>query len=110
MVTNLREAKKLSSGVLLSNEIHSLKDPRFLEVYKEKRKKLIEKEEQIVAGKKERLQKRISAVTALRAKHRHEHTHLFPNFSMGECGIYLQYKKQSQKDPSMPKDLEERRG
>ena len=37
-----------------------------------------------------------------------EQTHLFPKFLMSECGVYLQYKKQSSKDPRMPKDLQER--
>ena len=38
MVKNLQEAKKLLSGILVSNRIDSLNDPRFLKVYKEKKK------------------------------------------------------------------------
>jgi hypothetical protein len=34
---NVREAKKLTSGVMASNGIHSLRDPRFLEAYNEKK-------------------------------------------------------------------------
>ena len=33
--------------------------------------------------------------------------HLFAQFSKDECSTYLQYKKQSNKDPGMPKDLQE---
>ena len=33
---------------------------------------------------------------------------MFANLSKDECSTYLQYKKQSNKDPGMPKDLQER--
>ena len=46
---------------------------------------------------------------ALQRKYGPENTHQFANFTMPECGIYLQYKKQSKKDPTMPKDLAKRR-
>ena len=45
----------------------------------------------------------------LRDKYGHESKHLFANFSKEECSTYLQYKKQSNKDPGMPKELQERR-
>mmetsp|Transcript_25506 Transcript_25506/g.46119 ORF Transcript_25506/g.46119 Transcript_25506/m.46119 type:complete len:162 (-) Transcript_25506:166-651(-) len=62
VVENLKEAKRLPSGVLAKHGIHSLNDPRFQ----------------------------------------------FANFTLTECGTYLQYKKTSSKDPGMPKDLRER--
>mmetsp|Transcript_25507 Transcript_25507/g.46122 ORF Transcript_25507/g.46122 Transcript_25507/m.46122 type:complete len:210 (-) Transcript_25507:377-1006(-) len=58
VVENLKEAKRLPSGVLAKHGIHSLNDPRFQ----------------------------------------------FANFTLTECGTYLQYKKTSSKDPGMPKD------
>ena len=45
----------------------------------------------------------------LREKYGHESTHIFAQFSREECSTCLQYKKQSNKDPGMPKDLQERR-
>ena len=38
ILQNLKEAKKLTAGVMASNGIHSLRDPRFLEAYNEKRR------------------------------------------------------------------------
>ena len=32
---------------------------------------------------------------------------MFAQFSKEECSTYLQYKKQSSKDPGMPRDLQE---
>jgi hypothetical protein len=61
VVANLKEAKRLSSGVLASHGIHSLNDPRFLEAYNEKRKRVIEKAEQVADAKKERLHKKFKA-------------------------------------------------
>ncbi|KAL3784988.1 hypothetical protein HJC23_011189 [Cyclotella cryptica] len=45
----------------------------------------------------------------LQDKYGHESKHLFANFSKEECSTYLQYKKQSNRDPGMPKELQERR-
>jgi hypothetical protein len=53
--------------------------------------------------------KKIEGVKMLREKYGHESTHLFARFSKEECSTYLHYKKQSNKDPGMPKDLQERR-
>ena len=53
--------------------------------------------------------KKIDAVTKLCEKYGHEMTHMFAQFSKEECSTYLQYKKQSSKDPGTPRDLQERR-
>ena len=66
---------------------------------------MIEKAKHTAARKKDRLMKQLEGVVALREKYSPERTHLFTNFTMPECGIYLQNKKQSPKDPGMPKDL-----
>ena len=47
-------------------------------------------------------------VKKLREKYGHKSTHIFAQFSKEECSTYLQYKKQSNKDPGMPRHLEER--
>ena len=59
-------------------------------------------------ARKANVAKKIKGVKTLRAKYGHESTHLFAQFSKEECSTYLQYKKQSNKDPGMPKDLQER--
>ncbi len=48
-------------------------------------------------------------MSKLREKYGHESTHHFAAFNKEECATYLQYKKQSAKDPGMPKGLPERR-
>ena len=106
---NLKEAKKLTSGVMTSNGIHSLQDPRFLEAYNEKRREAHEKLEKNANARKTLGVKKIAGVKKLHDKYGHESTHLFAKFSKDECSTYLQYKKQSKKDPGMPKDLQERR-
>ena len=103
---NLKEAKKLTSGVMASNGIHSLRDPRFLEAYNEKRREANKKFEKNVKAKKANIRKKIEGVKKLREKYGHESTHIFAQFSKEECSTYLQYKKQSNKDPGMPRDLE----
>jgi hypothetical protein len=107
IIQNLKEAKKLTSGVMASNGIHSLRDPRFLEAYNEKRREATEKLEKNAHAKKVNIAKKIEGVKKLREKYGHESTHFFANFSKDECSTYLQYKKQSNKDPGMPKDLQE---
>jgi hypothetical protein len=109
ILQNLKEAKKLTSGVMASNGIHSLRDPRFLEEYNQRRKDAHDKLEKNANAKKAQLEKKINGVKKLREKYGHESTHLFANFSKEECSTYLQYKKQSNKDPGMPKELQDRR-
>ncbi len=109
ILQNLKEAKKLTSGVMASNGIHSLQDPRFLEAYNERRREAQEKVEKNTNARKALVVKKIEGVKKLRDKYGHESTHLFANLSKDECSTYLQYKKQSNKDPGMPKDLQERR-
>jgi hypothetical protein len=103
----MKEAKKLTSGVMASIGIHSLHDPRFLEAYDEKRSEASEKIEKNVNARKANIAKKIEGVKMLHAKYGHENTHLFAQFSKEEHSTYLQYKKQSNKDPGMPKNLQE---
>ena len=107
IMQNLKEAKKLTSGVMASNGIHSLRDPRFLEAYNEKRREASEKIEKNMSARKANIAKKIEGVKMLHEKYGHESTHSFALFSKEECSTYLQYKKQSNKDPGMPMDLKE---
>jgi len=50
-LAKLKQAKKLMSGVMASNGIHSLCDPRFLQAYNEKRRKASEKLEKNATAK-----------------------------------------------------------
>jgi hypothetical protein len=94
---------------MASNGIHSLRDHRFLEAYNQRRKEVCDKLEKNASASKARVAKMIRGVKKLRDKYGHESKHLFTNFSKEECSTCLQYKKQSNKDPGMPKELQERR-
>jgi hypothetical protein len=109
ILQNLKEAKKLTSGMMASNGIHSLSDPRFLQAYNEKRREASEKLEKNANARKANTMKKIDGVKKLREKYGHESTHRFAQFSKEECSTYLQYNNQSNKDPGMPKDLQEQR-
>ena len=65
--------------------------------------------EKNASARKAHLAKKIDGVKKLRDKYGHESKHFFANFSKEECSTYLQYKKQSNKDPGMPKELQDRR-
>ena len=107
-IQNMKEAKKLSSGVIAENGVHSLSNPRFLEAFNAQREETIRKDEKSLVGRKQRLKKKLEEVKKLREKYGHEITHHFVSFNKEECGIYLQYKKQSLEDLGMPKELSER--
>ncbi len=92
---------------MASNGIHSLQDSRFLEAYNEKQREAREKVEKNTNARKALVMKKIEGVKKLCNKYGHESTHLFTKFSKDECSTYLQYKKQSKKDPGMSKDLQE---
>jgi cell division protein FtsX len=77
ILQNLKEAKKLTSGVMASNGIHSLRDPRFLEAYNEKRREANEKLEKNANTKKVNIAKKIEGVKKLREKYGQESTHMF---------------------------------
>ena len=109
VLENLKAAKKLSAGVLNSSGVHSLNDKRFLSALNERRREAAEKEEKNVSERRQKLAKKIEEVKRLREKYGHETLHRFATLNKDECGIYLQYKKQSVKDPGMPKDLDARR-
>ena len=109
VIENLRESKRLSSGVLAANGVYSLNDERFLQAYNEKQAETAAAAAKSAESRRTRLRKKISGVKALRDKYGHESTHLFATLSKTECGTYLQYKKQSTKDGKMPVDLEARR-
>ena len=106
---NLQDAKRLSTGVMAADGIHSLNDPRFLQPLKKRAIQTKEKESRAAADKRGKLTKRIENATKLREKFGNERTHLFANFNLTQCAVYLQYKKQSHKDGKMPADLDKRR-
>ena len=105
----MKESKKLSTGVLAAHGVHYFNDPCFLEDNKEKREREPVKSEKSAAGKKEALRKNTMRVKKLQDKHRHEITQMFSARTQAKCAFYLQYKRQSSKEPEMPKDLAQRR-
>lgn len=101
----LTRCKKLSTGVLASNGVHSLNDPRFLENHHKRLKESNNKEDRVSADRRTKLKKRIGNVKVLCDTHGHERTHLFSQFNLTQCAMYLQYKKKSHKDGKMPEEL-----
>jgi hypothetical protein len=79
-----------------------------LEPFQERQADAAKKLEMKAAKSKARDKKKFGEVKALRAKYGDEKSHLFQNWTMGECSSFLQYKKKKG-DPGMPKDLAERR-
>ena len=106
--TNIREANRLTTGVLTANGIHSLDDPQFLRSSKARESSKKEKRKKAASMKSAKKKKNSSGVTSMRKKYGHECTHRFFQCSANKCGAYLQYKKQG-KDSGMPKALDERR-
>ena len=77
ILQNLKEAKRLTSGVMVSNGIRSLRGRIFLEAYHEKRREANEKFEKNVNAKKANVRKKIEGIKKLREKYGHETTHIF---------------------------------
>ena len=59
---NLKEAIKFTLGVIASNGIHSLSDPRVLHAYNEKRREATEKLEMNATAKRTNVTKKIDVV------------------------------------------------
>ena len=76
-----------------------------MEAYHDKRREANEKLDKNMNAKKANVIKKIEGVQRLQEKYGQESTHLFVRFSKDECSTYLQYKKQSNKDPGMPRAL-----
>ena len=105
---NIRDAKRLTTGILTANGIHSLGDAEFLSAFRERQAVRKEKQDKVASVKKAKKKKNVSGVKSMRRKYGHERTHLFREFAANECDVYLHYKKQD-KDPGMPKALSEKR-
>ena len=105
----MKEAKRLSLGVMAANGIHSLNNPEFLEAHNTRIRVAAEKTEKKTEKARSQLKKKIEGVAQLRQKHGNEKILGFLLYSKEDCGIYLQYKKQSAKEPAMPKELDARR-
>jgi hypothetical protein len=106
---NIKKSQRLTSGVLTSNGVHSLNDPRFLAPYHEHRDADAARIEEKISKRKTKENKLASAIIELHKKYGHEKSHQFQSCDLNEYGLYLQYKKLGKKDPAMPKDLATRR-
>ncbi len=108
--TNLKNAKRFSSGALVSNNVYSLDNPDMLAALDARTREKAAEVASKLSRKKENLKRNRENVAELRNQFGHEKEHLFQNFSKEQCGIYLQYKKRpGRKDGAMPKSLEDRR-
>ena len=106
---NLKNAKRLTTGIMVKEGIHSPNDPRYLEAVNEKEEDANEKMQEQALQRRNKKNKIFNDIKALRSKHGDETMHNFKKFTISECGTYLQYKKQSKKDGAMPKTLQERK-
>ena len=104
----IAETKRFSTGVLASQGIHCLNDPRFLSGMEQRQKLNEELERKSAAKKMADLKKYWQGVVAIRAKFGADSTHNFQKCSANECRDYLQYKKIAG-DKAMPSNLSERR-
>jgi hypothetical protein len=78
---------------MTKNSIHSLSDPRFLQLqpFRQRRIKTQRKDEEKKSKWKALHGKLVSAVKVLRTKLGHEILHKFEQCDKNECGAYLQY-------------------
>jgi len=105
MVDNIKKSQRLTSGILASNGVHSLNDPRFMVLYHVHHDADAARIEEMKSKRKEKENKLASTMIALHKKYGHKKTHQFQRCDMKECWLCLQYKKQGKKDHVMPKDL-----
>ena len=96
IVKNLKEARKVTAGVLVSNGIHSLNDPALVAHIRDKKR--VEEE----AGKEKAnmdrncLQDLISKVAQTRTKRGRGEDDAFAKWTTTELSTYLQYNKLSE--------------
>lgn len=104
-VNNLKAAKKITAGLLVSNNIHSCNDPLLLNALKEKKK--AEEKERLEKEQKEsdRLEMLYQKVKQIRASKPN-----MEDWTATECKVFLQYKKMKDdgRMPSSIADLKER--
>mmetsp|Transcript_11680 Transcript_11680/g.16754 ORF Transcript_11680/g.16754 Transcript_11680/m.16754 type:complete len:314 (+) Transcript_11680:1049-1990(+) len=110
ILTNLKNAKRFSSGALVSNNVYSLDNPDMLAAFDARTREKAAEVASKLSRAKEKLNRNREGVAALRNQFGHEKDHLFRDCTMEQCGAYLQYKKRpGRKDGAMPKSLEDRR-
>ncbi len=106
---NIKESKKLSSGVLTKNGVFALDNAEFVAGFRDQ----IEMQRQEAEGRAKKKRKillcNIAKVQSAREKHGHESEHKFQNFKFEDCGAYLQYKKNKDDKKAMPTTVHQRR-
>ena len=81
ILQNLKEANKLTSGVMASNSIHSLQNPRFLEAYNEMTRDVSKKLLKNANAREVNIIKKIHGLKKLHKNYGHDNRHLFAQFS-----------------------------
>jgi hypothetical protein len=97
---SMKEAKRLSSGVMVAQGIHSLDNPDLLQAIQVRRSEAAAKELEAKRKKKEELDARIEKMKAIRTRKGNS----FEKYNSGELKTYIQYKKH-QGDPAMPTSI-----
>jgi hypothetical protein len=102
---SLEEAKRVTSGILVGNGIHSLNDNRLLEKVQQREKEDLDKERDDAKKKRAGLLSRIRKVQTIREeKGQGTGAEVFLTWSARQCRDYLQYKRRDE-DAAMPKTV-----
>lgn len=100
-------SKKLTSGIMIKNGVHSVNDREFLELIQERTKQ----RELEITRKHSKEKRRIGLLKDKVKQARAKKGTGFDNWSKEELKSFIQYKKRKTGDPAMPKsmpDLQER--
>jgi hypothetical protein len=106
---SLQEAKRITSGLLVGNGIHSLNNPMVQARVQEKHQAVLDGHAAAIRKQRRELLGRIEKVRKNREKKGRGENNGFLNWTPRECRDYLQYKKRDA-DTAMPKIVGALRG
>jgi hypothetical protein len=107
-MTSLDEAKRITSGLLVANGIHSLNNPMVQERIRAKQQEVVDVLAAVVRKKRRDLLDRIKKVGKNRVEKGRGESNGFAHWNNRQLGEYLQYKK-NDSDKAMPKTAPPRR-
>jgi hypothetical protein len=108
-VASLQEAKRLISGIMVGNGIHSLNNPMVQARVRAKQQETLDAQANAIRKQRRELLGRIEKVRQNREKRGRGENNGFINWTPRECRDYLQYKKRDA-DTAMPKNAGPLRG
>jgi hypothetical protein len=103
-LASLEEAKRITSGILVGNGIHSLNNPGLQRKINLREQETLEQQIADLRKKRNELLSKIRKVEAIRSKKGRGELNGFRNWDTRQCCDYLQYKK-TDADGAMPKNV-----